>query len=462
MTRLRFAPSPTGMFHVGSARTALFNWLHARRHGGTLVLRVEDTDAERNQPEWIEMIFDSMRWLGMDWDEGPYFQSTNASLHSEAGARLFETAAAYYCDCAKDDVVERTGDKNRSYDGFCRERKLEPGEARALRFAVPEGKTIVHDLIRGDVTFPNESIDDFVIVRSNGAPLYMLANVVDDVDQRISHVVRGDDHLPNTPKQIMIWQALSDEPVPTYAHLPLIVNESGKKLSKRRDKVALGQFREEGILPEAMRNYLSLLGWSPDGDEIVSIEDSILQFDLGSVQPSPAKFDVKKLAAFNGDYIRALSVNEFILRCEPYLDASAGEHWQANAFSPETFAKIAPLVQSRVSRLDEVAPMVAFFFVDHIDYDDSVVAGIDNAGARAVLSEAADRYSSCEWTTDTLHELTAEIGTTHGLKLGKAQAPIRIAVTGSKVGPPLFESLELLGREVTLDRIRELSGRLGG
>jgi len=448
------------MFHVGGARTALYNWLHVRRTGGTFILRIEDTDQERNREEWIGGIIDAMRWLGLDWDEGPNRQSANRPAHVAAGARLFELGAAYYCDCTREQVEERTkGNATPGYDRHCRDRGLGPGSGAALRFRVPEGRTVVHDLIRGDVEFDNANIEDFVVVRSTGVPLYVLANVIDDMTDRVTHVVRGEEHLPNTPKQILLWQTLGGVEVPTYAHLPVIVNEKRQKLSKRRDKVALEMYRDEGYLPEAMRNYLCLLGWAPKGDrEIVPVEVMVEEFDLGDVQKSSAFFDVVKLNHFNGEYIRSLPLDDFVARCEPFLADAGGRSWPKERFEHAAFRAIAPLVQERISRLDEVSGMVDFLFVDEVSFDEAVLAKVlADEKAMAVLADAIAEYASVpEWTAAALHALTGEIGERHGLKLGKAQAPVRLAVTGRKVGPPLFEALEILGRDVVLGRLRRL------
>ena len=262
---MRFAPSPTGVLHVGSARSALFNWVVARQSGGALVLRIEDTDAARNRPEWTDGIVTSLAWLGITPDqyEGPFLQSDNLARHQATAAQLYEQGRAYYCDCTRDMIVARTGDAHRGYDGFCRDRGLAPGPGRALRFRTPdEGATVIDDLVRGKTTFENATLEDFVIARADGSVLFLLANVVDDISQRISLVIRAEEHLSNTPKQQLLWVALGQEP-PGWAHVPIIVNEKRQKLSKRRDKVALEDFRDEGYLASAMRNYLMLLGWSP-------------------------------------------------------------------------------------------------------------------------------------------------------------------------------------------------------
>src|SRR6201991_2121351 len=325
------------MFHVGGARSALQNWIYAKQHDGVFVLRIEDTDAARNRPEWTEGIISALDWIGIERGtyEGPHFQSSYAEDHKAAGTRLFGEGRAYYCDCKREDVIARTGDTHKGYDGFCRDRGLGPGEGRALRFRTPdEGETVVEDLVRDKPTFENKLIEDFVIARSDGSPLFLLANVVDDMTMGITHVIRAEEHLPNTPKQQLLWEALGAPP-PVWAHVPVIVNEKRQKLSKRRDKVALEGYRDEGYLAAAMRNYLMLLGWAPSGDrEIVPwsvIED---EFRLEDVNHAPAFFDVKKLRAFNGEDIRALPVEEVIERCRPWLGAPYAP-WTPDDFDEE-------------------------------------------------------------------------------------------------------------------------------
>jgi glutamyl-tRNA synthetase len=453
--RVRFAPSPTGFFHVGSARAALYNWLFARRVGGTFVLRIEDTDAERNRPEWIDMIQTSMRWLGIDWDEGPFFQSQRSPLYAAAAQRLFDSGAAYYCDCSREDVEARTkGNATPGYDSHCRDRGLAAG---ALRFATPDtGSTVVTDVIRGEPVFEHVTIEDFVVARSNGTPTFILANVVDDIDMAMTHVVRGEDHLPNTPKYLLLWAALGDgAQVPVFAHLPLLVNEKRQKLSKRRDKVALEDYREQGYLPSAMVNYLALLGWAPGNDrEMLSIEELVAEFRLEEVNNSPAFFDEKKLAHFNQQYIAAMSVEEFVGAAAPFIPPSGEEALRA----------LAPLVQERIKTLGEVPGMIDFLLVDEVEFVDAtwekrVVRG---AFAAELLSAAAEEYPSCPWEAQALHDLTAAIGERFELGLGKAQFPIRVAVMGRDVGPPLFESLVVLGRERTLARLQRARDRLAG
>ena len=463
--RYRFAPSPTGFFHVGGARTALYNWALTLREGGTFVLRIEDTDESRNEPQWTQGIIDALAWLGINNDhpqfEGPYFQSANAQAHIDAAMKLYAEGKAYFCDLTGEQVQERAKASGKpGYDGYSRDRGLEPGPGRVLRFRVPAGETVVHDLVRGEVKFDNATIEDFVLLRGNGTPMFLLANVVDDQIMNITHVVRAEEHLPNTPKQQMIWNALNVAP-PTWAHVPVLVNEQRKKLSKRRDKVAVEQYREEGILPDAMVNYLMTLGWAPAGDtEIVPWQHIVDTFRLEDVNHSPAFFDIQKLQAFNGEYIRKMPLEVFIAECEPFLTGEAMP-WPAGNFKQDIFRGMAEHVQTRVTALTEVSAMVDFFFLDEPAIDDASWAkATKDEWASAVLSETTTAYVTAEWNHDALKAVIEQVGEKHGLKLGKVQAPIRVAITGRTVGPPLFESLELLGRETTLARLAAATQRL--
>ena len=460
--RYRFAPSPTGYFHVGGARTALYNWILAQQTDGIFVLRVEDTDDSRNNPQWTQGIIDALAWLGIDSSdshfEGPYFQSANAALHVAAAEKLFAQGKAYYCDLSTEDIQKRakeSGKQNerQGYDGYSRDRGLGPGAGHVLRFRVPEGSTIIHDQVRGEVVFDNATIEDFVLLRSNGSPVFLIANVVDDITQAITHVVRAEEHLPNAPKQQMIWDALGTTP-PSWAHVPVLVNEQRKKLSKRRDKVAVEQYRQEGVLADAMKNYLMTLGWAPSGDtEIVPFEKIVAEFSLSSVNHSPAFFDIIKLQSFNADYIRAMSLGDFIAACEPWLVGEKAP-WLAEKFDAKVFAEIAPLVQTRVQLLQEVPSMVDFLFCDLPTIDDvSYAKAFSTDWAVPTLVTIRDGFKTCEWKADSLKGVVDKVGEQNSLKLGKLQAPLRVAVTGRSVGPPLFEPIEVLGREVTLKRI---------
>jgi glutamyl-tRNA synthetase len=432
--RVRFAPSPTGFLHVGGARTALFNWLFARHTGGTFILRIEDTDTERTREEWVTGIQSTLRWLGIDWDEGPFRQSERAELYRAAAEKLVADGRAY----------------------------VPEGEESVVRFRVPdEGVTTFTDVIRGEVSVKNETVEDFVIVRSTGHPTFYLANAVDDVDMGITHVIRGEDLLPSTVRVLLLREALGTTEQPAFAHLPLLVGQDRQKLSKRHGDVALEDYRDKGYLPEALRNYLALLGWAPrDGREIVPVEDIVAEFRLEDVTKAAAFFDHQKLDHINGEYIRALPVATFVRESLPWLETDPP--WPPERFDPDVFDRMAPLVQERVKTLAEVPEMVDFLFVDEPVIDDKSWQKAMKPPAAAVLDDAIAEYAKCEWEPETLHEVTLKVGERHGLKLAKAQAPIRVAVTGRSVGPPLFESLAVLGRVRVLDRLQAARAGLAG
>jgi len=480
--RVRFAPSPTGYFHVGSARTALFNWLVARQSGGTFILRIEDTDAERGREEWVDGIISAMHWLSMDPDEGPFRQSLRTDRYHQAIGALWDGGLLYACDCTRDEIDARNkaaGILTPGYDGFCRGRGL-LREGHALRFRTPdEGVTTVHDVIRGPVEFPCAAMDDFVAVKATGAPLFVLANVVDDIDMAITHVIRGEDLLPTTPRGVLVWEALvglgwttdgaagttiGPAPgLPVFAHLPMLVNEQRKKLSKRRDPVAVESYRDQGYLPDAFVNYLALLGWSPPGgEELFDTTQMVEWFRLEDVNHSPAFFDVAKLTHMNGEYIRALPVEAFIEACRPWLEGDRAP-WPDSGFDPVAFAAVAPLAQERVSVLSEVPAMVDFLFLEEpvVDEDSWAKSVAADELAATVLASALEAYRPLvgEWDRDALHAATLAVAEGVGRKLGKAQAPIRVAVTGRRVGLPLFESLEVLGPDRTLARLERALAR---
>jgi glutamyl-tRNA synthetase len=485
VTRVRFAPSPTGYFHVGSARTALFNWLEARRSGGLFVLRIEDTDAERNREEWVDGIVAALHWLDMDPDEGPFRQSLRIERYHQAVDALFEAGRLYACDCTHKEVETRNkaaGILTPGYDGYCRERHLARADGRALRFRTPdEGMTVVDDVVRGAVEFPCAAMDDFVAVKGNGAPLFVLANVVDDIDMAITHVIRGEDLLPTTPRGILVWEALAAlgwttdgtsgpagepvPPLPVFAHLPMLVNEKRQKLSKRRDPVSVERYRDEGYLPDAFVNYLALLGWGPPGgEELFTTGQMIEWFRLEDVNHAPAFFDVAKLTHMNGEYIRAMPTESFVKASEPWTRGE-GATWPPERFEPGTFERMAPLVQERVAVLGEVPAMVDFLFLEEpvFDPDSWAKAIAGDEQARTILTDAIAAFGelASDWDRNTIRAATEAVAAGLGRKLAKAQAPIRVAVTGRRVGPPLFESLEVLGRDKTLDRLRSALARLG-
>jgi len=462
--RVRFAPSPTGLFHVGGARSALFNWALARQARGRFVLRIEDTDAERNRPEWAAGIISALAAIGISGDdpafEGPYFASRSAGAHREAALRLASGGQAYYCDCSREDLAGRTGAQQRGYDGYCRDRGLSCEPGRALRFRTPDtGRTVVDDVIRGRTEFPNDAMEDFVIARGDGTPVFVLANAVDDIRERITHVVRGEEHLSNAPKQQLLWQALGAA-LPVWAHLPVIVNERRQKLSKRRDQVALEDYLAEGYLPAALVNYLMLLGWRPrDGAEIRPYPELEAMFRLQDVSKAPAYFDTRKLAAFNGEYIRAQSVEQFIAACQRWLVRPYAP-WTPDQFDAAVFRAVAGLAQTRLTVLSQITRYVDWLFLAQPPEDEASWAKAMRPGAAAILASVRANWAGADWTAEALRGGLAAAAAEHGLKLARAQAPVRVAVTGRAIGLPLFESVEVLGRERTLARLDAAAAKL--
>jgi glutamyl-tRNA synthetase len=469
--RVRIAPSPTGFFHVGSARTALFNWLFARQHQGTFLLRIEDTDEERNREEWVGGITDALEWLGLPPDEPLVRTSQFSEAHRGAADRLLAAGSLYGCDCTREAIDARLKGTGRTgYDGHCRDRGLTRGAGIALRFRTPdEGVTLVRDMILGDVEFPNDAIEDFVVERSNGTVLFALSNLVDDRTMAITHVIRGPEHLANTPKQLLLAEALDRAEGTTvaplvFATVPLLVNEQRKKLSKRRDPVSLESYRDQGFLAAAMVNFLGLLGWSPRGDEeMVDVATMLEQFSLDDVNHSPAFFDVQKLTHLNGQYVRALDLDAFIEACRPWIAPREGEWsptgqappWPKERFEEARFRAIAPLVQERVATLGEVPAMVDFLFLGDAPIDPAAFekAISSQPDAQAVLADALVALETSAFEPEALHAVLVDVGERHGLALRRAQAPVRVALTGRTVGPPLFESMVLLGRDEVARRI---------
>jgi glutamyl-tRNA synthetase len=459
--RVRFSPAPTGYLHVGSARAALFNWLYARHTGGTFVLRIEDTDADRSTSEHVEAIGHSLRSLGLDWDE-EYRQSDRFDQYRQAAADMVEAGHAYRCDCSQEAVKERTvaaaaaagvSDAG-GYDGYCRDRDVEPGEGVVVRFRTPdEGVTGWDDVIRGRVEFDNALLEDFVIVRSTGVPMFHVANAYDDLDMGITHVVRGEDLVNTTPRVLLLRQAMGADDQPVYAHLPLIVNEQRKKLSKRRDDVSVGDYLDRGYLPEAMRNYLVTLGWGPkDGVEIRPIEEIIEQFDLVDINKAPAFFDTKKLDHFNAEYVRMLDTDEFIALTRPWVEAADP------AIPADLFARLAPLVQQRVRRLEEAPGFLDWVVGEPPEpsaKDWRKVMGAEGVGE--VLDGVVARLVDLEWTPEALEKAVFGVGEELGRK---SQLPVRMAVSGSRSGLPLFEPMAEVDRGVILDRLRAARAKL--
>ncbi|WP_255955490.1 glutamate--tRNA ligase [Streptomyces odontomachi] len=485
--RVRFCPSPTGNPHVGLVRTALFNWAYARRHGGTFVFRIEDTDAARDSQESYEQLLDAMRWLGFDWDEGPevggphapYRQSQRMDLYRDVAEKLLAGGRAYHCYCTTEELTERreaarAAGRPSGYDGHCRDLTAEQvaayraeGREPIVRFRMPDETITFVDLVRGELTFTPENVTDYGIVRANGAPLYTLVNPIDDALMEITHILRGEDLLSSTPRQIALYQALMDlgyaKFVPEFGHLPYVMGEGNKKLSKRDPQASLNLYRDRGFLPAGLLNYLSLLGWSlaPDRD-IFTMDEMVAAFDLTNVNPNPARFDLKKAEAINADHIRQLDPKAFVEACGPWLRAPHAP-WAPEDFDPAAFEAIAPQAQTRVTVLSDITANVDFLFLPEPVWDETSWNKAMKEGSDALLTTARAKLAALgddAWRADELKAAVLAAGEEHGLKLGKAQAPVRVSVTGRTVGLPLFESLEVLGRERTLARVDAALARL--
>jgi glutamyl-tRNA synthetase len=477
--RTRFAPSPTGYLHVGTARTALYCYLYARRHDGAFVLRIEDTDAERNVAASAQAIVDGLRWLGLDWDEGydkggpngPYVQTERLDRYRAATNALVAQGDAYPCYCTPEELEQRRKAAEArglppGYDGRCRGLSTEQvrafeaeGRRPAVRFRLPdEGETVVEDLIRGTVRFDNASLSDFVIMRANGIPTYHFSAVFDDVDMAISHVIRGEDLFPSTPLHVHVFRALGRPTPPAFAHLPLIVGPDRRKLSKRRDQVSVEGFRNAGYLPEAMVNYLALLGWSlDDHTELFTLAELERVFSLERVSRNPAAFDTKKLDALNGHYVRRLEPADFARRALPFVQAAGFPD-----ADPQLLAGAAPLVVERITRLDEAPGMVGFLLSDPVELDQAAAAKVLTDEARGFLVDAAKRLEAVEpWTAAAIEETLRGLQQERELKPKTAFQPVRLAITGRLVSPPLFESMELLGKARSLARLERAAGLAG-
>ena len=478
--RVRFAPSPSGDLHVGNIRTALYDWAFARSTGGTFVLRIEDTDQSRVKPEYIDSALDTLRWLGLDWDEGPgaggefgpYLQSGRLDIYAEWVDRFRKDGHAYDCYCSQEELAERREAARKAggpsgYDGHCRDLTAAQvaayqaeGRQPVVRFRMPGGSTTFTDLVRGEVTFDHAHVPDFVLARADGAPLYTLAVAVDDVLMKITHVVRGEDLLSSTPRQIAVYRAMGvpESQFPLFAHLPYVLGKDGQRLSKRNGVVSVNWYRSQGFLPEAVCNYLALLGWSPgENRESFTMAEMTAEFDLARVNRNPAQFDVRKLEAINGDKIRALESADFAARITPFLAEAGLVADPPTEADAGLIAAAAPLVQERIPTLAEAARMLGFLFVDEAEFSvDEDAARLLNAEAVPVLAAAEDALSGlATWTAEVI-DLALRTALVDGLGLKPRVAfggAVRAAVTGRRAGPPLFESIELLGRDRTLGRL---------
>jgi glutamyl-tRNA synthetase len=482
--RVRFAPSPTGYLHVGGARTALFNWLYARRTGGTFVLRIEDTDLERSSWEMVAGILDGMRWLGLDWDEGPevggscgpYFQSERLDRYREAAARLVASGRAYYCYCnpddmtAKRDAAEAAG-RSWSYDRTCAALGADDiadresaGAPRAIRFRMPDGTTAYDDVVHGRIEFDNTVIEDFVVLRSDRYPTYHLSVVVDDIDMAITDVVRGDDHISNTPKQVLLYEALG-APVPRFAHVPLILGPDKRRLSKRHGATSVMEYERQGFLPEAMFNFLALLGWSPgQGDrELFTREELVEAFSLDGIASSNAVFNPEKLEWFNGQHIARLGGDEITRRIEPALreagvwsDALEGER-------REWFHRVIEILKPRAKKLRDLVEQGRYFFLDPAEYDEAAVQKhLSASGLAGHVKVWAEALAGVEpFSAAAIEVALRACAESQGIKAATLIHATRVAVTGQGVGPSLFDVVALVGREATARRLAKLQQFLG-
>ncbi len=474
--KVRFAPSPTGDLHVGNIRTALFDWAYARHTGGTFLFRIEDTDTTRVTDEYIQAAIDTLKWLGLDWDEGPevggpngpYLQSQRLDIYAKWAQTFLDQGDAYHCYCSPDELEavreeQRKANVAPGYNGHCRDLTADQiaaykaqGREAVVRMRMPDGTTTFTDEIRGDVTFDHKFVPDFVMVRADGSPLYTLAVAVDDVMMGVTHVLRGEDLLSSTPRQIRVYQAMGVKPedYPVFAHLPFVMGQDNAKLSKRNGEVSIAWYREQGYLPEAICNYLALLGWSPGDDrENISMKELTELFTVEKVHSSPARFDMKKLEAINGDKIRALPLDEFAKWTIPFLkkaDVITGSDDEI-----ALVMKALPLIQERIVKLDEAPALLKFLFVKNFAVDPEAAPKISDAAAKDILKRSLkDLESLATWSHESIEAaLRASLIEELGLKPRIAFTALRIATTGSTISPPLFESMELLGKQACLDRI---------
>jgi glutamyl-tRNA synthetase len=464
--RVRFAPSPTGALHIGGARTALFNWLLARHNGGTLLLRIEDTDRERSTPENVEQILDALRWLELDWDEGPVFQTERAARHQEALLALLASGHAYRSNATAADVAayKQLHGAERGFRGEGWEGDQKGGANQkegAVRLRVPaEGATVVHDVIRGDTTFEHVHLDDPVIARADGSVLYNFAVAIDDLDAAITHVVRGEDHLSNTPKQLLVLQAARasgfgvDTPEPLYAHLPLLHGPDGKKLSKRHGAASVQELRDAGYLPEAVRNYLALLGWGAGDDQtVMSTEELVRRFELERVSRNPARFDETKLRWLDGIYIRELPVSELAERVLEFLRATDPLAAKAAEANHELLEGAVAISQEKIQTLADFWPLARFFFCEIAPEDSARERWLGEPGL-ALLGDARTKLSASErFDVAGVQSALVSIVEQRAVKPREVYQPVRVAIAGTTISPGIFESVALLGREETLRRI---------
>lgn len=459
MVRVRFAPSPTGHLHIGGARTALFNWLFARHHNGKFILRIEDTDRSRSTEEYIESIIESIKWLGLDWDEGPFRQTDRMETYRTYAYKLLEEGKAYRCYCTPEELEERRQKamkegKPPRYDRRCREIKETLDKPFAIRFKMPlEGETVVKDLVKGTVTFKNIEIEDLVILRSDGTPTYNFCVVVDDFEMKITNVIRGEDHLNNTPKQIHIYQALGINP-PEFAHIPMILGTDRARLSKRHGATSVLAYRDEGYLPEALVNFLARLGWSYGDQEIFTREELIKYFNLEQVGKANAVFNAEKLLWLNSEYIKLTPeerlfelVKPFLVN-EGYLKENVDIKWACRAIKS---------LKERCRTLKELALAMRYYLLDYVDIEPKAKEKYINPETIPIIKEITEKLAQLnDFTQDKIEKIFMDIVNERGLKLGQVAQPIRVVITGSTVSPGIYEVLEIVGKEKTLKRLRRI------
>jgi len=452
--KTRFAPSPTGYLHVGGARTALFSWLHARKHGGKYVLRIEDTDLQRSTKESINAILEAMTWLGLEYDEGPFYQTRRFERYNEIIDELFDKDLAYRCSCSKERLDELREEQMRRkqkprYDGHCRGISIDTDEPHVVRFRNPtEGNVIIDDQVRGKIIFQNDELDDLIIRRSDGSPTYNLTVVVDDLDMGITDVIRGDDHVNNTPRQINILRALGKEP-PRYAHVPMILGDDGSRLSKRHGAVSVMEYRNQGILPEALLNYLVRLGWSHGDEELFTLDQMVELFDISDVNRAASTFNTEKLLWINQHHIK----NADPARIARLLSPHMGDLGIDPADGPD-LVEVVHEQQERAKTLVEMAEISTFFYRDYEEFDEKAAKKNLKAAAREPLEQMRDRLASVDdWEAEKLHQLVIDVAELLDLKLGKVAQPLRVAVVGRAASPGIDVTLQLVGREACLRRI---------
>jgi len=477
LVRVRFAPSPTGDLHVGNIRTALFDWAYARHTGGKLIFRIEDTDTERVTDQYIKAAIETLKWLGLNWDEGPevggeygpYLQSQRLEIYATWAQKFLDQKDAYHCYCSAEELEDRRQAQMKNnqapgYDGKCRdlsadqvEKFKQEGRKPVVRMRMPDGETVFTDAIRGEVRFEHKYVPDFVLARADGSPLYTLAVAVDDVLMKITHVLRGEDLLSSTPRQIRVYQAMGVKPeqYPVFAHLPFVMGQDNAKLSKRNGEVSIAWYREQGFLPEAICNYLALLGWSPGDDkENITMAELVELFTVERVNSSPARFDMKKLEAINGDKIRALNLDEFLDRSLPFLINS--KVISGNPDEIEVVKSALPIIQERIVKLAEIPQMLSFLFIKDFKVAAEEASKITDEASQNVLKVALSKVEALtSWDHASIESsLRKALIDDLGLKPRVAFSALRIAVTGSHISPPLFESLQLLGKARSIDRIK--------